>query len=98
VTGKTATAIADRSADAGNPTPASAEQFCFHCGTSCRGADVFARHAKAFCCQGCLAVFELLTENGLADFYQLGDRAGVRVRTGASENQFRYLDQPGNFP
>jgi Cu+-exporting ATPase len=69
------------------------EHPCFHCGTPCR-APALARHDKAFCCQGCLAVFELLAENGLTDFYRLGDNAGVRVRNAASEDQYHFLDEP----
>lgn len=43
------------------------ESECFHCGTPLGGA-VFSSQSKSFCCQGCLTVFEVLTENGLADF------------------------------
>ena len=48
---------------------------CFHCGTLCR-AGVFEHDDKSFCCHGCLTVFEILTENGLTDFYKLSDTAG----------------------
>jgi Cu+-exporting ATPase len=65
---------------------------CFHCGTPCLG-EAFHRESKSFCCQGCLTVFELLTENGLGDFYQMADSAGVRVKA-TREEQFRYLDAP----
>jgi len=65
---------------------------CFHCGTPCRD-DSFARDDKAFCCHGCLTVFELLSENGLSNFYELADTAGVRVKA-TREDQFKYLDEP----
>jgi Cu+-exporting ATPase len=65
---------------------------CFHCGTPCR-EEAFAREDKSFCCHGCLTVFELLTENGLSNFYELAGTAGVRVKA-ARENQFKYLDEP----
>ncbi len=52
-------------------------------------------HDKAFCCRGCQTVFELLTESGLTDFYQLSPAAGVRIKATAKEDQFRYLDEPG---
>jgi P-type Cu+ transporter len=67
---------------------------CFHCGTPTRGA-AFSRGDKDFCCNGCLTVFELLTENGLTDFYSLSENAGVRVKAGTCEEQFRYLDASG---
>ena len=66
---------------------------CFHCGVRCR-ATGFTRGEKSFCCQGCLTVFELLTENGLADYYQLNASAGVRINGPAKPDQFRFLDEP----
>jgi Cu+-exporting ATPase len=65
---------------------------CFHCGALCR--TVLAKAERAFCCQGCLTVFELLTDNGLGDFYKFGEAAGVRVSEPARENQFKFLDEP----
>lgn len=66
---------------------------CFHCGTPLRGA-VFTSGDKSFCCRGCLTVFELLTENGLADFYRFGKAAGVRAKTVPKAEEFSYLDDP----
>lgn len=63
---------------------------CFHCGTPCRD-ESFASGDKSFCCHGCLAVFELLSDNGLSNFYELSDTAGVRIKA-TRENQFKYLD------
>jgi len=74
------------------PSPA-ADVPCFHCGTLCRGA-IFHNAEKAFCCQGCLTVFELLSENGLTDFYTLSEAAGVRVKVSAKPDQFKFLDEP----
>ncbi len=65
---------------------------CFHCGTLCRAA-IFLKSEKAFCCQGCLTVFQILTENGLGDFYKLGQSAGVRVKSAMKEDLFAYLDE-----
>ncbi|MFN7140575.1 MAG: heavy metal translocating P-type ATPase, partial [Limisphaerales bacterium] len=69
------------------------DQQCFHCGTPVRGAS-YRKENKAFCCQGCLTVFELLTENGLTDFYQLAGNAGVRVKATTRQEQFLFLDEP----
>ena len=80
------------------PTPAfvssapDARPACFHCGTLCRG-EIFRVAEKPFCCNGCKTVFEILTENGLTEFYQLGENAGVRV-AGATAGQFKFLDEP----
>jgi P-type Cu+ transporter len=65
---------------------------CFHCGTPCRDGS-FRHGDKSFCCGGCLTVFELLSENGLGNFYELADTAGVRVKA-TREDQFKYLDEP----
>ena len=65
---------------------------CFHCATPCRDGS-FAHGDKSFCCRGCLTVFELLSENGLSNFYELADTAGLRVKA-TREDQFKYLDEP----
>jgi len=67
---------------------------CFHCGTLCRG-EVLTHEDKAFCCHGCLTVFEILSSNGLTDFYKLSETAGVRVSATAKKEQFKFLDAPG---
>ena len=66
---------------------------CFHCGTLCRDRK-FRRDEKHFCCNGCLTVFELLTESGLTDFYNLSENAGVRVNAAAPADRFKFLDEP----
>jgi Cu+-exporting ATPase len=58
------------------------------------GGAVFTSRQKSFCCQGCLTVFELLTENGLGDFYRFGRAAGVRAKEALKEEEFGYLDAP----
>src|SRR5262245_17249575 len=74
--------------------PRSRAVRCFHCGTAYRSG-VFRHEDKAFCCRGCQAVFELLTENGLTDFYTLSQTAGIRITPEAKEDKFRFLDEPG---
>jgi len=66
---------------------------CFHCGLACADGS-FALGEKSFCCHGCRTVFELLTENGLENYYQLSATAGVRVKQAASADQFKFLDEP----
>lgn len=66
--------------------------ICFHCGLACRGSS-FPAGEKNFCCQGCLTVFELLTENGLGDYYRLGESAGVRIKAPTQTGQFGFLDE-----
>jgi len=76
----------------GASAPTTAGAACYHCGARIRGA-MFASRSHAFCCQGCLTVFELLTENGLADFYNLSEAAGVRIKGAPQEEVFKYLDE-----
>ncbi len=41
-----------------------------------------------------MTVFELLTENGLTDFYRLSKAAGVRTKAVTRQEEFAYLDNP----
>ena len=69
------------------------EGACFHCGESCDREDVES-NGKRFCCQGCLLVHDLLTENGLGHFYDLSRHPGIRIHSDAKRQQWSYLDQP----
>ena len=51
----------------GERVPASAREgksACFHCGEPCSDPSL-TKDNKAFCCQGCLFVHDLLAESGL---------------------------------
>ncbi|MFM7103850.1 MAG: heavy metal translocating P-type ATPase metal-binding domain-containing protein, partial [Verrucomicrobiota bacterium] len=76
---------------AGDFSPAAA---CFHCGSGCAGAE-FRRGEQVFCCLGCQTVHELLMENGLGQFYQLGSGPGSRVGGPVVAGSHAFLDQPG---
>ncbi len=65
---------------------------CFHCGTPC-GNKASIHAGKAFCCQGCQTVFEVLSENGLGQFYQLNTASGVRIGDKPAQD-YTYLDEP----
>ena len=66
---------------------------CFHCGTSC-GKNELIHNERSFCCTGCKTVYELLTENGLEQFYQL-DRAGSGPALGiTAPDKYVFLDDP----
>lgn len=66
---------------------------CHHCGLDCRETE-WRRAEKTFCCQGCLTVFELLTENGLHNFYDLARSAGMKFQKPDAAAEFGYLDEP----
>jgi Cu+-exporting ATPase len=49
---------------------------------------------RSFCCLGCQAVFTLLTEGGLGQFYELAPAPGARVEPGATQRPWDFLDDP----
>lgn len=57
---------------------------CEHCGEPCDDLS-FSIEEKRFCCAGCLAVYRLLKENGLGDFYKFGGRAGISQRSSVTQ-------------
>lgn len=66
---------------------------CYHCGDTCvRGAIVF--HGHNFCCEGCKMVFELLSEKGMCDYYDLADTPGISRRKPESDSVFSALNDP----
>ncbi|WP_018477913.1 heavy metal translocating P-type ATPase [Pontibacter roseus] len=69
-------------------------QNCYHCGDSCKDEPILA-HDKAFCCDGCKAVYELLEENNLCTYYNLEENPGLTGKKPVSEARFAYLDDPG---
>ncbi|GGF98909.1 heavy metal translocating P-type ATPase [Pontibacter amylolyticus] len=69
-------------------------QNCYHCGDSC-GDEPIVAHEKAFCCDGCKAVYELLEENNLCTYYNLEESPGLTGKKPVSEARFAYLDDPG---
>jgi Cu+-exporting ATPase len=64
---------------------------CYHCGLDCPD-DTITWQDKAFCCHGCKAVFLLLSENGLADYYRDLPGPGSRPATDDLESRFAFLD------
>ena len=77
----------------GEATAASPRDGCFHCGEPCGSAPI-EKDGKAFCCQGCLTVHDLLAESGLGQFYDLSQHPGSRVRQLPGREAWAYLDQP----
>lgn len=65
---------------------------CHHCGDSCR-TQAYRKEEKLFCCNGCLTVYELLSESGLEGFYAEGTAPGVRMDSQFDE-RYAYLDEP----
>lgn len=77
------------------PTEAAPEESaeCFHCGTPCRKGS-FQKDNHSFCCQGCVVIYELFTENGLDQFYEIEANAGIRIQRPPRKGDYAYLDDP----
>lgn len=66
---------------------------CFHCGLACPPRPVL-RYSKKFCCEGCAVVYELLTESGLSQYYNIENHPGVTMRQASADTRYEFLDDP----
>ncbi|MFN5073111.1 MAG: heavy metal translocating P-type ATPase metal-binding domain-containing protein, partial [Cyclobacteriaceae bacterium] len=71
--------------------PADILVSCFHCGQPCNNAPI-EREGHAFCCPGCVTVFEILNENNLCEYYSFSDRPGIN-RKEVNRESYAYLDE-----
>lgn len=65
---------------------------CYHCGQPC--AAILWLNDKPFCCAGCRAVYEILSENDLCAYYTLDKSPGVRQQS-VDQSRYDCLDEPG---
>ncbi len=68
------------------------KQICFHCGEICQ-SNSYVKDDHHFCCNGCKTVFELLSENGLENYYLFDKSPGVTVISGPRRSHYKYLDE-----
>ncbi len=67
---------------------------CYHCGDECR-EDKILFDDKNFCCHGCKAVYELINQSDLRQYYQNADlKAGKVKDLTAIERKYAFLDHP----
>ena len=64
---------------------------CYHCGEPCEEELVSFDH-KAFCCNGCKMVYEILNENDLCNYYDLQNSPGISLKNRDYEEKFAFLD------
>ena len=64
---------------------------CIHCGAHCGKTPVIWNNLK-FCCNGCMAVYQILDENKLYKYYQLEESPGIKVETTEFGNKYAFLD------
>ncbi len=72
--------------------PEKAGALCIHCGDPC-GAGSLQDEDKYFCCAGCRAVYNLLNESNLSDYYSIDDKPGLKPERLGGEERFDYLDR-----
>lgn len=65
---------------------------CYHCGEQCLDVQI-DYDDRAFCCEGCKTVYEILNSNGLCQYYEIDENAGISLK-GKREAGFAYLDDP----
>lgn len=65
---------------------------CDHCGLPVPQQSRRSAAGHAFCCAGCLVVWDILHDRGLGEFYRLGERRGAPVRPTATG--FAEFDHP----
>ncbi len=65
--------------------------FCDHCGDEVLNRNVHTFEGKAFCCNGCMVVYQLLDENGMGAFYKLEEKSGVRPKN-VQEHKYDFLE------
>ena len=62
---------------------------CYHCGNDCLSTE-FYTDDKAFCCQGCSTVYQVLAINQLCDYYRYNDHPGIN--RDRADKRFEYLN------
>ncbi|MFN8345807.1 MAG: heavy metal translocating P-type ATPase metal-binding domain-containing protein [Spirosomataceae bacterium] len=69
------------------------EVQCYHCGADCEDKPIL-HDDKAFCCEGCKLVYELLQENELCSYYDFTQNPGVSPDKNYYAGKYAYLDLP----
>jgi Cu+-exporting ATPase len=67
--------------------------LCDHCGDEIIGRNIYTYQAKSFCCNGCMTVYQLLTDNQMGAFYDLQEKSGVRPKN-VQIHKYDFLEVP----
>ena len=65
------------------------EHTCYHCGDP-SGKHPLVHDDKPFCCRGCITVYQLLSESGLGNYYEIAKAPGATPN--AQEGKYDFLD------
>jgi len=65
---------------------------CYHCDDSCE-EEIVVADGHSFCCNGCKTVYQLLSENGLNQYYSQNPSPGSKAEE-SDLNLLAFLDNP----
>jgi Cu+-exporting ATPase len=63
---------------------------CYHCGDDIIGKG-YLIDEKKFCCNGCMMVYQLLSDNNMDAYYTLEKKPGLKP-SNANENKYNFLE------
>ncbi|MCU0435228.1 MAG: heavy metal translocating P-type ATPase metal-binding domain-containing protein [Bacteroidia bacterium] len=67
---------------------------CYHCGEDLKGSALKLDN-RPFCCEGCKTVYEILSQNNMADYYRLNATPGKNGRSADTvKEKYAWLDDP----
>ena len=75
----------------GKETEYTEDIICYHCGEACE-EELISYDEKAFCCNGCKMVYEILEENDLCNYYELQNTPGISLKNRDYEEKFAFLE------
>lgn len=73
-------------------TKPTVDTTCYHCGELCEDGHTFLYDEKPFCCTGCQAVYQILEENDLTNYYHIAPSPGVKKEAPESKDKYAFLD------
>lgn len=66
---------------------------CYHCGDTINiSGQALLYKDKAFCCLGCRAAYQLLERHDLCTYYELDEKAGVKIEDTHWAERYHFLD------
>ncbi|TAH24064.1 MAG: heavy metal translocating P-type ATPase, partial [Cytophagales bacterium] len=63
---------------------------CYHCGDVCKDSSIVIDH-KVFCCEGCKAVYGILQDNQMCEYYALESAPGAKI---VDQKEYAFLEEP----
>ncbi|HRE74101.1 MAG TPA: heavy metal translocating P-type ATPase metal-binding domain-containing protein [Flavobacteriales bacterium] len=73
-----------------NSTATQEKTSCYHCGEDCPSVPLI-REEKKFCCEGCRTVYDILSQNGMCEYYRYNETPGNN-RKSPDRQRYDFLD------